>query len=66
MKKLITLIPMASALSAMAHPGHGTQNPLSPGHYIANPEHSIPITLAIGTAIVLVTWLANRRSQPGK
>lgn len=66
MKKLITLIPMASALSAMAHPGHGTQNPLSPGHYIANPEHSIPITLAIGTAVVLVTWLANRRSQTGK
>lgn len=66
MKKLITLIPLASSLSAFAHPGHGTQNPLSPGHYIANPEHSIPITLAIGTAVVLVTWLANRRSQTGK
>lgn len=66
MKKLITLIPLASSLSALAHPGHGTQNPLSPGHYIANPEHSIPITLAIGTAVVLVTWLANRRSQTGK
>ncbi len=66
MKKILSLLLAVAALPALAHPGHGTQNPLSPGHYIANPEHSIPLTLAIGATVVLITWLVNRRSRTTK
>jgi hypothetical protein len=48
-------------LSLVAHAGHGQDNPLSPGHYVNNPEHSWPITLAIATVVVLITWLVNRK-----
>lgn len=59
MKKHFLLLALtATASSVWAHPGHGTGNPLSPGHYVGNPEHSIPITLAIATGIILVNWLA--------
>ncbi len=63
MKKIITLVLASAALPALAHPGHGSQNPLSPGHYVSNPEHSIPITLAVAAAVVLITWLASRRQR---
>jgi hypothetical protein len=43
----------------LAHPGHGHENPLSPGHYIANPEHFLPLALTI--AAVLIAVLAYRR-----
>lgn len=66
MKKIIALIMATAALPALAHPGHGSQNPLSPGHYVSNPEHSIPITLAIAAAVVLITWLASRRQHTSK
>lgn len=61
MKKILSLLLVVSTVPLYAHPGHGTHNPLSPGHYIANPEHSIPLTLAIGASVVLVLWLVNRR-----
>ncbi|MBL7846027.1 MAG: hypothetical protein JNL40_01065 [Cyclobacteriaceae bacterium] len=61
MKKILSLLLAVSTVPVFAHPGHGTQNPLSPGHYIANPEHSIPLTLAIGAAVVLTVWLLNRQ-----
>jgi len=38
----------------LAHPGHGHENPLSPGHYIANPEHFLPLALTIGAALMVV------------
>lgn len=63
MKKIITLVLASAALPALAHPGHGSQNPLSPGHYVSNPEHSIPITLAVAAAVVLITWLTSRRQR---
>ncbi len=66
MKKIVSLLLLVTSLPALAHPGHGSQNPLSPGHYIANPEHSIPLTLAIGTAVVLITWWVNKRSRSTK
>ena len=31
----------------LAHPGHGNENPLSPGHYLANPEHFLPLTFTV-------------------
>lgn len=38
----------------MAHPGHGHENPLSPGHYVANPEHFIPLALTVGATLLAV------------
>ncbi len=61
MKKILSLLLLVTTVPVFAHPGHGTQNPLSPGHYIANPEHSIPLTLAIGASVVLVLWVVNRQ-----
>ena len=39
----------------IAHPGHGHENPLSPGHYVANPEHFIPLALTIGAVLFAVS-----------
>lgn len=48
----ILLTPFA----LLAHPGHGHESPLSPGHYVANPEHFLPLALSIG--VVLIAALA--------
>ncbi len=53
----IALLP----LTAIGHAGHGHDNPLSPGHYVNNPQHSFPITLAIATVVVVFFWLVNRK-----
>lgn len=66
MKKIAAFLLLAASAPAFAHPGHGTQNPLSPGHYVSNPEHSIPLTLAIGAAVVLVMWLIHRRQRASR
>ncbi len=50
----ILLTPFA----LLAHPGHGHQSPLSLGHYMANPEHFLPLALTIG--VVLIAVLAYR------
>jgi hypothetical protein len=44
----ILLTPFAS----LAHPGHGHESPLSPGHYVANPEHFLPLVLMIGAVLI--------------
>ncbi|MEK6783824.1 MAG: hypothetical protein AABY93_19150 [Bacteroidota bacterium] len=62
-KILASAMVALSPLSAIAHAGHGHDNPLSPGHYANNPEHSLPITLAIATVVVLLTWLVNRKKN---
>jgi hypothetical protein len=51
------LVPVA----LIAHPGHGHESPLSPGHYVANPEHFLPLALTIGVALIAV--LAYRAYQ---
>lgn len=66
MKKIATLVLLAASVPAIAHPGHGSQNPLSPGHYVSNPEHSIPLTLAIGAAVVVTFWLLSRRQRTSR
>jgi hypothetical protein len=38
----------------LAHPGHGHENPLSPGHYVANPQHLIPLALSVAAVIAFV------------
>jgi hypothetical protein len=61
MKKITSFIPMIIiAGGAVAHPGHGHGNPLSPGHYVSSPEHALPLTLAIAAGVVLITWLTHR------
>lgn len=61
MKNLRSLfVLMATAampLAAMAHEGHGHEHPWSPGHFLANPEHSIPLALTV----VLITAFIVRR-----
>lgn len=46
-----------------AHPGHGHENPLSPGHYIANPEHFLPLALTIGAVLIAVLAYRSYLSQ---
>lgn len=64
MKKTLTSVLVAVSLwlpasMAVAHEGHGHENPLSPGHYISNPEHSIQLTLIV-SACIAFAWLINR------
>ncbi len=59
MKKFsILLTAWAAASPAFAHAGHGHDNPLSPGHYVNNPEHAIPLTLAFVVCIIVITWFS--------
>lgn len=44
----ILLAPVA----VFAHPGHGHESPLSPGHYVTNPEHFLPLALSIGAVLM--------------
>jgi hypothetical protein len=46
---------LVSPVALMAHPGHGHENPLSPGHFVANPEHFIPLALTVGAALLAVS-----------
>jgi hypothetical protein len=71
MEKLtrILLVVAANTITPailMAHPGHGHENPLSPGHYVANPEHFIPLALTIGAVLMAVSayrMYMNRQKQ---
>lgn len=59
MKKILSLFAAGVAMpSAFAHAGHGHENPLSPDHYVKNPEHAIPLTLAFVACIIVITWLS--------
>jgi len=53
------LLSMGAVLPfvSTAHEGHGHEHPWSPGHFLANPEHSIPLALAV----VLITAFVVRR-----
>ena len=67
--KSITLLLLAATsvfpLATFAHEGHGHDNPWSPGHFLANPEHSIPLALAIAlvTALVVRRYLAAKKAR---
>jgi hydrogenase/urease accessory protein HupE len=56
---IICLLAVPAAL--LAHPGHGHENPLSPGHYITNPEHFLPLAFTISA--VLIAAFAYRSFQ---
>jgi len=57
MKSLTSILLAVSALLPVvtwAHEGHGHEHPWSPGHFLANPEHAIPLALAIALITVFV------------
>lgn len=54
LKKLIAIAFVLLPVFVFAHPGHGNENPLSPGHYIANPEHYIPLALTLGATLIFI------------
>lgn len=59
MKKLQNILIAAIGILpsiAIAHPGHGHENPLSPGHYLGNPEHGIPIALTLAAVAIVGIW----------
>lgn len=45
---------LVTPFALLAHPGHGHESPLSPGHYVANPEHFLPLALTIGAVLIAV------------
>ena len=57
---------VALPMMSVAHPGHGHENPLSPGHFLGNPEHSIPIALTIVVAAVFIGWTVRRARNAKK
>lgn len=63
MRKLFKLVSVAAVVlspaGVFAHEGHAHDNPLSPGHYITNPEHSIQLLLIV-VASIAFAWLVNR------
>lgn len=57
MKKLKSILLAGvtfSPVALFAHAGHGHENPLSPGHYVGNPEHALPLALAIALIVLFV------------
>jgi hypothetical protein len=61
MKNIVLLVlGVAAPLLTLAHAGHGNENPLSPGHYIANPEHAVPLVLSFVIGIILFVRLVFR------
>jgi len=55
---LLTAATM-SPLAVFAHAGHGHENPLSPGHYLGNPEHAIPLALTL--TLIVALFLIGRK-----
>jgi hypothetical protein len=53
-KSILLAIASFSPLAVFAHAGHGHENPLSPGHYLGNPEHVIPLALTILVVSLLI------------
>jgi hypothetical protein len=62
---VLSVIMMMITFVSQAHPGHGSENPLSPGHYVFNPEHAAPIVLALVVSVI-VSWLLIVRSKRQK
>lgn len=58
-KAIFTLGAVVAPSILWAHAGHGHDNPLSPGHYVTNPEHSVQLVLIIA-ASVAIAWLINQ------
>ena len=70
MKNLVKILwaisLIALPLFSFGHPGHGHDNPLSPGHYLGNPEHALPLALTIAVAAAFIVWKAIRAKREEK
>lgn len=64
-KSIVLGAAVFSPLAVLAHEGHGHENPLSPGHYLANPEHAIPLALALAVVVFFV-WKKNLSGKKKK
>lgn len=53
-KSIVLGAAVVSPLAVLAHEGHGHENPLSPGHYLANPEHAIPLALVLAVVVFII------------
>jgi hypothetical protein len=53
-KSIVLGAAVFGPLAVLAHEGHGHENPLSPGHYLANPEHAIPLALALAVVVFFI------------
>lgn len=53
-KKLALIAFGGVPFFASAHPGHGHENPLSPGHYVVNPQHLIPLLLTVAISLIAI------------
>lgn len=56
----VTLV-LYSTMACLAHEGHGHESPLSPGHYVTNPEHALPLALTLVVALTF-GWLLYRKA----
>ena len=48
-----------SPFALFAHAGHGHEDPMGPGHYLGNPEHALPLALAV--TLIVVLFMAGRK-----
>jgi hydrogenase/urease accessory protein HupE len=55
---------LSAPVALFAHPGHGHESPLSPGHYVANPEHFLPLALTIGVVLIAALGYQYYLSHP--
>ena len=57
---LAALISGFSAVTALAHPGHGSTPPDSAEHYVAEPVHAVWIVAGFVAVVLTGIWLTRR------
>lgn len=62
---LTVALVLCSAITGFGHEGHGHESPLSPGHYVTNPEHALPLALTLVVALTF-GWLLYRKTFRAK
>jgi hypothetical protein len=60
--RVMVVLPSLAA-TALAHPGHGTTDPHTVSHYIAEPLHVAPLLVFVAAAVGLSLLAARRRSH---
>ena len=53
-KSILLVGATLAPLSVLAHAGHGHDNPLSPEHFLGNPEHAIPLALTVAVVVFII------------
>ncbi len=62
---ITTLVAMSAAVTAQAHPGHGTTNPDSAAHLL-EPVHFVTLLAVFSVAGLLAGFLLHRRRKLAK